>query len=880
MPPLPHLALALAVVGSTPAAPPDAPPSLRLPPEVRPVRQAVELVVDPAAESFSGTAEIELEVKRPVSVVWLNAAGLRLSSAVLGDPHGMRAARVVAGGSDFVGFVPERPLPAGRARLRASFEGRASRLESEGVFAVRERGDFYLFTQFEPIAARRAFPCFDEPAYKIPWTLTLRVPHGLVALSNTPAVASGREGPRDVTVFAPTRPLPSYLVAFAVGPFDLVDLGRTGRGRTPTRLAVPRGRAADAEWARETTPRILSLLEDYFDRAYPFEKLDQVAIPGVEFAMEHPGLVTYASDLLLPGRPGALESHRAWVGVAAHELAHQWFGNLVTMAWWDDTWLNEAFASWLGAKVTDRFRPEWGAAVERARTRSQALADDSLGGARRVRQPIASKADILGSFDGITYAKGEALLEMVESWLGEDLFRRAVRSYVQGHEWGVATARDFLGALSAVAGDGGPVLSSFLDQTGAPVVRVDVRCDGQPTLLLAQQPYRPLGATAQAGQTWRVPVCVRVSTLPGRTCTVLASPTGSVTLDAPGCPDWTFANAGAAGYYRSAVTPGQGRRVLERGRLSATEKVVLADDLGALVASGDVAAAEALDVVPLLARDADRHVVEAALALLRQVEPLVPDELQPTFAAFVRESFAERAATLGWSGRDGEGDEVRLLRRMLVPAVARLGRDERLTLEAARLAGGWMDGRSVVDPDMIDGVLAAAAASGDRELLERLEGTAVRSADRALRERLLGALGAVRDPVKAGELLRLTLDARLEPRESIRLLLALGSQRETRRAAFDFLRAHYDALRARLPRGLLSPLASLPWIGAGLCSPESRRETAAFFGGQLAGVDGGQRSLAQALEAADQCLAQKRAQQPSVAAFLSAPPEPREGGGR
>jgi alanyl aminopeptidase len=865
---LPQLALALAGVGSAPFAP----PALRLPGDVRPVRQAVELVVDPAVESFSGTTEIELEVLRPAPVVWLNATGLQLSSAALGDEHGTRAARVVGGGSDFVAVVPERPLGPGRARLRASFEGRASRLESEGVFALRERGDWYLFTQFEPIAARQAFPCFDEPAYKIPWTLTLRVPHGLVALSNTPAAAVGREGPRDVTVFATTRPLPSYLVAFAVGPFDLVDLGRTGRGRTPTRLVVPRGRAAEAAWAAETTPRILSLLEDYLDRAYPFEKLDQVAIPGVDFAMEHPGLVTYGANLLVAGRPAALESRRAWVSVAAHELAHQWFGDLVTMAWWDDTWLNEAFASWLGEKVTGRFRPEWGAAAGRARTRSQALAEDGLASARRVRQPIASKADIVSSFDGITYAKGEALLEMVESWLGEDAFRRAVLSYLQRHEWGVATAEDFADALAAVAGpDGAPVLASFLDQTGAPVVRLDVRCDGRPTLLLSQQPYRPLGA-ATTGQTWRIPVCVRVSTRSGRVCTVLSSPTASLPLDTPGCPDWVLANADAAGYYRSAVAPGQGRRALERGLLSAPEKVALAGDLGALVASGDVTAGEALAAVPLLAGDADRQVVEAAVDLLRQLAPMVPDELQPAFASFVRDSLSRRAAALGWTGREDDTDDARLLRRVLPPAVARLGRDEPLTREAVRLAGEWLDGRSALDPDAVDGVLAAAAASGERALVERLEGEALRSGDRAERQRSITALGAVRDPELAAELLRLTLDPRLDPRESIRLLVALGSQRETRQLAFDFLRAHYDALLARLPHGVFSPLAALPWIGAGLCSAESRRETAAFFGGRLAGVEGGPRSLAQALESADQCLAQRRAQQPSLSAFLPAPP--------
>ena len=294
-----HALVVLAVAALAAADATPRPPELRLPEGVRPVRQAVELTVDPNLETFSGSVEIELEVRESTSLLWLNAIGLKVTSASLGQAGAMRPAKVVAGGDDFVGFSTATPLAPGPARLDVSFEGGVSRRDKEGVFAVKEADAWYLFTQFEALAARRAFPCFDEPGYKIPWQVTLRVPHGLVALSNSPASSTTQDGDRDVVRYSPTPPLPSYLVAFAVGPFDLVDVGPAGRKGTPTRLVVPRGRGSDTAWARESTPRILALLEDYFDRPYPYDKLDQVAIPGVGFAMEHPGLVTYGMGAMV-----------------------------------------------------------------------------------------------------------------------------------------------------------------------------------------------------------------------------------------------------------------------------------------------------------------------------------------------------------------------------------------------------------------------------------------------------------------------------------------------------------------------------------------------------------------------------------------------------
>ena len=858
------LTAALQAVAAEPAL---VPPTLRLPAGVRSLRQSVELVLDPDALPYTGTVEIELELAAHTPVVWLNAEALEVRTATLGGGP----ARVVAGGADVVGLVPDRPLPPGQVTLRASFAGTISRQREEGVFAMNEGGAWYVFTQFEAVSARRAFPCFDEPAYKIPWQLTLRVPRGRSAFSNTKVVATATEDGRDVVRFAPTRPLPSYLVAFAVGPFDTVDLGKLGRARTPARLVVPKGRAGDTGWARQTTPRILELLEQYFDRPYPYDKLDQLAIPGVGFAMEHPGLVTYGMGLMVQrGREQTIDTRRAWVSVAAHELAHQWFGDLVTMAWWDDTWLNESFASWMGEKVTDRFDPTWGVALRRVADRAEALQADSLSSARRIRQPIANRQDIEDAFDDITYAKGEAVLEMLEAWLGEETFRRGVQSYLGAHAWGNATTADFASRMTAAAGrDVEVVLYDFLDQTGAPLVAAEARCEGTPRLLVRQRPYHALGSKPEA-KTWHLPVCVHVAGPSRRvaTCALLEGPEAVVPLGEGGCPSWSYANAGGSGYYRTLLAPDEARRALEADGLSPAERIALATELHALVASSDLEAGDVLALVPRLAQDGEGRVVRATAELVAQLEHLVDDARLPRYRDFVRSVFGPAARRMGFVPRPGEAGDDRLLRRALLTAAAFLGRDPELQHQALELARRWLLDPTAVDPDVVDTVLSIGAASGDPALVERLRSRAVHEPDRERRETLLQALGSVREPALARDVLALTLDPRIDARESIYLPLRLSGGRETQRLVFDYLAANRQAIAARLPGGMLSPTADFPLMVAGLCTAEERRLAAELFAPPAVAAATSPRVLAQALERIDQCVAARSAQQASLAAFL------------
>ena len=456
------------------------PPTLRLPSDVRPTHYALTMTIVPGKTTAPGEITIDIALDRPHSTVWLNAVALTVSRVLVDGAEAHP--RIDDRADQFVGLAFDPPLPAGDHRVTLAFEAQQNGNSARGLFTVKDGGAWYTLTQFEAIAARRAFPCFDEPALKAPWQLTLRVPRELTAVANAPVVTEKAigDGMKEVQ-FAETKPLPSYLVAFAVGPFDIVDAGNVGpvksserrpraahsatagggeaaklRARgdhaTPLRIVVAGGHAGDVRFAAEAIPQLLQEEELWLGVAYPFAKLDHLAIPlNVRLAMENAGLITYGAPILLAPRAATPPFRHGLANVAAHEMAHQWFGDLVTMAWWDDVWLNEAFATWFADKIVDAWQPGYEHGAGRVHERADAIEADSLSSARRIRQPIETRSDIANAFDAITYSKGATVLGMFEGWLGDDAFRRGVLGYLDAHRYASATADDFLGALSVAS---------------------------------------------------------------------------------------------------------------------------------------------------------------------------------------------------------------------------------------------------------------------------------------------------------------------------------------------------------------------------------------------------------------------------------------------
>jgi cytosol alanyl aminopeptidase len=837
------------------------------------------LTMAPSSDSFEGEVQIDVDVAAPAPVVWLNASELDItyaegiSLAPASAPAGGRA-RLVPGGKDFVGLAFDSPLPAGRATLHLRYRGKVSSTDLDGASRQKVGGDWYIFTQFEPLAARRVFPCFDEPSFKIPWQLTLRTNKSDLALSNTPVASRDvREDGTVTTRFAETKPLPSYLVAFAVGPFGVVDAGHVGT--TPVRVITPRGKEAWGRFAARTTGPVLERLEEYFGSAYPFGKLDVIAVPLFRGAMENPGLVTFRESLIL-SRPEqeSTDFKRAYTRVCAHELAHQWFGDLVTTAWWDDLWLNEAFATWMTPKIVDALRPEWDAPSARAASASYAMRADSLLSARRVRQSIASNDDIHNAFDGITYQKGAAVIAMFERWVGPDRFQRGVRRYMREHAGGTATAADFLSALSAEAarGDVAPAFSAFLDQPGVPLIEATLACDARGArLALGQSRYLPAGHAGASDvrvQTWKTPVCARFSVngKVERACTLVDGPTGELALAA--CPEWIVANDDAAGYYRTSYDGATLERLIRHiDVLAPNEKVALVGDLVALAYAARVDYTRLLELVPALARDKNVHVVDAAAGAVAAVRdtPLLPAGSHPAYAKYVRDTFGARARALGLRAKPGEDEETRWLRPTLVALVADQGEDAELRVECTRLARAWIADKKAIEPELIGTVLGVAVAFGDRALFDALVADAKTTPERVDRDRALGAIGRARAPKLVSAALDLALSADFDPRDSIAVVWGAARLPETAPAAYAFVTKNFDALVARLPR---DSGAGFPGMSGALCDDARRDDVEAFFRDRAPKFTGGPRVLAQSLETMHVCSVFRAAQTAKTGAFF------------
>jgi alanyl aminopeptidase len=761
--------------------------------------------------------------------------------------------------------------------LHLQYTAPLSKKNTAGLFQLREGGLSYAYTHFEPLDARRAFPCFDEPTFKIPWTVTLHVKNEHVALANTPPIEEKAEASdMKVVRFAPTRPIPSYLVAFAAGPFDIVDAGRWGKNHVVVRIVAPKGKGPDTRYAVEVTGPILEQLEAYFGIPYPYEKLDSISLPVNTGAMENPGLVTYGHQLLLsrvtedtPGR------QRGYAGTCAHELAHQWFGDLVTMEWWNDLWLNEAFATWMSGKVIMAWKPKWDGDVSAVQRRDGSLLNDGLINARRVRQPIETNDDIANAFDGITYGKGASVLSMFESWVTPAAFQRGVKLYLEEHAHKNATAQDFVAAVSKEAGkDVATTFSSFLDQPGAPRVVMELICQqGElPRLTFTQRRQLPIGSKGDPARTWSVPICVRYSVQgkQHRACTLLTEEKGELQLtDANGCPEWVLPNDGMQGYYRASLSGAADLpSLLTRAgkQLTVPERIGVLGDMSALIGSGDLDLSVALATVPLLATDDNRHLVNAGTALARALnDVVVPEPLRPKAEAFIRYYFGPRAEKLGMNVGVNDDEDVRLLRPELIGLVGREGKDPALRKQSLALAAMWLADHTAVHPDLIATVFSIAADTGDPVLHRALLDAVKTEKDRADRSRILAALAGFREAALVKQQLPLALDSELDPRESVQLVWGAAGDYRTRDLAFDFVKQNWDALITRLPK---DSGAGLVFVAAGYCDEKPRDDARTFFDGRSTKYMGGPRNFAIAFESIDLCMAYRARQRPVVSAFL------------
>jgi puromycin-sensitive aminopeptidase len=690
----------------------------RLPTSVVPTAYRIRLEPDLDAARFAGTVEIDVELLEAASEVTLNAVALEVAAASVRADGGAELAGAIALDEEHdrvtVRFATE--LPVGPHTLSLTFNGYLNDL-LVGFYRSSYTDDAgesrtIATTQFEATDARRAFPCFDEPAFKATFEVTLVVPDGLSAFSNSPILTETvlEDGRREV-VFGRTMKMSTYLVASVVGPFEStppVDVDGV-----PLAVVTPRGRGGEdlTSFALEVGAFALRFFTEYFGIPYPGDKVDLVAVPDFAYgAMENLGCVTFRETALLVDPLKASQNEQVRVAmVIAHELAHMWFGDLVTMAWWEGIWLNEAFATFMQYVCCDAFRPEWKTWVRFSAEREVGLSIDGLHATRPIEFPVHSPADAAAMVDAITYQKGGSVLKMMEQYLGAEVFRDGIRHYLAAHAYSNTVTRDLWASLEAVSGQPvGEIMDTWILQGGHPTVTVSEHA-------LSQRPFMfapPEGPSA-IGSSWKVPVLSR--TLGGgELARQLLEDPAPLAVGQP-----ALVNAGGTGVYRTSYETKQLAAIASRlGELTEVERAVLLGDTWALARAGDRSVADMLTLVSGLGTDVEPATWEVADQLFDFLSRTVTDSDRPLLEAKVRALLGPVFAHFGWDAADGEDDRAQIVRSVLIRRLGTTGADEAVRSEAAaRFDAG------VVEGDLADSIVTVVAAMnrpGDRdEMLRR-----------------------------------------------------------------------------------------------------------------------------------------------------------------
>ena len=822
--------------------------TVRLSKDVVPLAQSIALDADPRRDDYSGSTTIDVQVKKPVTSFLIHAEDLTANTITLDDT----ALTQTKGQDGTLQLTAPVPLTVGKHVLKIAFTNKFNR-QSVGLYKVVSKGEPYLFTQLEAIDARRAFPCWDEPGFKIPYRLTVMIPDIYDAVSNTPIASETKNNGTKTVAFAQTKPLPSYLIALAVGQFDFTPINGMS---VPGRVVAPKGQGKLAAYAAQITPPIVAALEKYFNGKYPFEKIDLIAVP--EFwagAMENPGAITYRDTILLLDSATATPNQKqSVVKVTAHELAHMWFGDLVTMEWWDDLWLNESFADWMGDKITDEAFPEFEAGVGELDTIEAIKNLDARPATPPIRRRNANPAD-LASTVGIAYNKGKSVLSMFENWIGREKFRQGVLDYLKANAWGNGNESKFFAALGKHAPKNfEPAMSSFLEQSGIPLVTVELT--GANEIRLTQTRF----STSEAKpETWQIPVAIRYSG--GTTTFLLDAPSKTFKLNA----SWVFPHANASGYYRWKMPLDAMSKLAEQSAsvLTPSERLAFMGNLAALFRNGTIHGDAFLTLLAHLANDPDPNVLNTLLGNLDLIRnAFESDTTHPLLSAYVRKTFGPALDRVGFEPKAGEPQTLTIVRPQLIRTLALNGDDERVWSFVRERLPKYLADPTSLDPTLANTVLALGAVHGDEALYNEYKRRFEAATTPAERTRYITALGRFTDPELRKRALEYSLTDAVRANELFTLWGTNGATAQQRDEFFDWFTAHFDAITKRLPPMFAG---ALPTIANG-CEPERVQKMRAFYADRH--IEGAERSLARVTEQVNECAALRAREMEAVTRAL------------
>ncbi|MCP5065155.1 MAG: M1 family peptidase [bacterium] len=838
------------------------PRSIRLSPHVRPTEVDVHVEVDPSqSDGFQGEVVHRLELARRTRGIELHADDLRLSRVrVEVDGRKVAASLVRCPERETVKIQLAESVPAGEATLSLSFRGKL-RSDLRGLYAARAEERRYAFTQLEAADARRFFPCFDEPSFKARFRISVTTGAGNTVLSNGPAEKTvPLDNGRKTVHFERTPPLSTYLLALAVG--DLEVSAPTNCGPTEIRVWHVPGKGALTAFALEAARETLARLEAYFDLPYPYAKLDLVAVPDFEAgAMENAGAVFFRETLLLVD-PATVTMHekKRVAEVICHELAHMWYGDLVTMAWWDDLWLNEAFATWMAFHIVDSWKPEWKMWNDFQHYRSAALGMDALQGTHPIYTTVRDPQEATENFDLITYEKGASVVRMIERYLGAEAFRAGVRNYIEAHQEANTVASDLWDALSdASEQEVEPIVRAWIEQPGFPLLRIRrERKDGETRLLLRQERFAPVPEKSRRSKkpssaSWPIPWVGRVGTGKERSRSVRHLMTRKRdTVPLPQArPRFLYGNADEGGFFRPLHEPDELKALTaSRNALSAVERMGLVGHAWAAVRGGHAKVGPMLDLLLTLGDELDPDVLKAVAEPLAELCETADRSLEPEasreFRARISLAFEPSLSSCGLAARKRETDDERLRRAVLLHLVGKLGEHPETRREAARLCALYLDDRATIDPNLADTVVAIGAEDGDEALFERFLSEAEASATPQERRRFLMAIGAFQEPTLVQRALELCLTETVKTQDVAILLTRMLGNRKAREATWAFMQRRWKRLAKRMPPMMVTrPIEATPSLGG----RRYRTEVARFFAKHP--IATGQRAVKQALEQFD-----------------------------
>ena len=857
MKPLRVAALILVLTPFVHAAP------LRLGDDVVPTAQSVQLTTDPRSDAYSGSTRIDVDVRRATPAFRIHAVDLTITALKLTQGDRTIDVTHAPGDEGMVTVTAMDELLPGRYTLSADFTNRYNR-QAVGLYKMLTRaGEPYLFTQFEAIDARRAFPCFDEPGIKIPYELTVTIPALYDAVSNTPIASETKADPSKTIRFTRTKPLPAYLIALAVGQFDYTPIDGMS---VPGRVIATKGQGRLAAMAVEITPPVLAALEKYFESKHPFEKVDVLAVPEYwAGAMENPGAITFRDTILLLDPATATPAQRQnLVRVMAHELAHMWFGDLVTMEWWDDFWLNESFADWMGDKITDQVFPELQHGISEMHDVQNVMNTDARATTDAIRKRDQSPLDAIRSV-GLAYNKGKAVLSMFESWIGPEKFRQGVLAHIQANAWGNANASELFAALSKHAPAGTSVaMDTFIAQPGIPLVTAELT--GPTTLRLTQKRFST--SDAAKPQTWKVPVTIRYSdgTTTRTAAVLLDAPSKTLQLEGERV-DWIFPHAQAAGYYRWQMSPESMSALATRAGewLAPRERLAFIGNLGALFRVGTISGDAYLDVLGRFANDTDAHVLESLVNALQQVRATFDSaENRSRFGDYLRRTLGPTLTRIGFTPKEGEPQQITTLRAELITRLAEWGNDEAVWRFASEQLPKVLQDPKSVHPSLAGVIVALGAVRGDEALFEEYRKRFENATSPTERARFLNGLSRFRrDPVLRKRVRDYALTNAVRPNELFPLLVGAESAEE-RDDLYVWVTANYDAILKRLPPAFAGAMTLI----ANGCEPQRVERAREFFATHKG--EGTERQLARVAEQVTECATLRQREMAAVTKYLAA----------